>query len=151
MAPQWMSHVSRIEVLHHVSFINMTHVKSLWNCWSIKIYSWTLSWAMLSYIFINSHSQVSDPGPKMLSYIFINSHSQVSDPGPKMLSYIFINSHSQVNDPGPKMLPYIFINSHSQVRDPGPYGPLVVEKLLLFILTHLAFRANGNKLWYIGQ
>ena len=27
--PQWMSHVSRIEALHHVSFINMTHVKSL--------------------------------------------------------------------------------------------------------------------------
>ena len=28
MAPQCMSHVLLIEVLRHVSFINMTHVKS---------------------------------------------------------------------------------------------------------------------------
>ena len=25
------------------------------------------------------------------------------------------------------------------------------DELLMKILTHLAYRANGNKLWYIGQ
>ena len=41
-----------------------------------QIYSWTLSVAMLSYTFINSHSQVSDPGPKgplVLIGIFVSS------------------------------------------------------------------------------
>ena len=64
MAPPRMSHVLFVEVLHPVNFVNITHVKSQWNCWSIKIHSLTLRGAMLSYAFINSHSQVSDTGPK---------------------------------------------------------------------------------------
>ena len=28
---------------------------------------------------------------------------------------------------------------------------LLLELIYFLILTHLAYRANGNKLWYIGQ
>ena len=47
MAPLRISLVLFFEVLHPVYFVNITDVKSL-----------------LSYTFINSNSQVSDPGPK---------------------------------------------------------------------------------------
>ena len=62
--PPQMSHVLFVEILHPVDFVNITHVKSKFNCWSIKNHSWTLRGPMLSYTFINSYSQVSDPGPK---------------------------------------------------------------------------------------
>ena len=47
MTPLPMSLVLFVEVLHPAYFVNITHVKS-----------------MLSYTLINSHSQVSDPGPE---------------------------------------------------------------------------------------
>ena len=46
-APLRISLVLFVEVLHPDYFVNITDVKS-----------------MLSYTFINSYSQVSDPGPK---------------------------------------------------------------------------------------
>ena len=63
MAPPQMSHVLFVEVLHPVNFVNISLV-----CWSIKIHSWSLRGAMLSYTFINSHSQVSSPGPSCLYF-----------------------------------------------------------------------------------
>ena len=59
-----------LEVLHPANFVNITHVNFFFNskCSSTKIHSWTLRGAMLSYSFINIHSQVMDQVPRALLY-----------------------------------------------------------------------------------
>ena len=59
LASPFRSHVLLVEVLHPVNSVNITHVTA-----DLSNLNWTLRGTMLSYTFINSHSQVSDPGPE---------------------------------------------------------------------------------------
>ena len=42
---------------------------------------------------------------------------------------------------------YVANMSFNTIRENSPI--YIID--ILYILTHLAYRANGNKLWYIGQ
>ena len=51
--------------------------------------------------------------------------------------------------PPPKKNKKKKMNKKEKKEQPVRFEPRKYS--LLFILTHLAYRANGNKLWYIGQ